>query len=61
MKHLQTDGPSQREQQVVGLRNGKVWLHHKEMGKVVGGEIREGTRVRQGPAHRRPLRMWASL
>ena len=45
MKHLETKGPSQREQQVVGLRSRKAWLHHREMGRVVG-EIREGARVR---------------
>ena len=35
MKHLETKGPSQREQQVVGLRSRKAWLHHREVGEEV--------------------------
>ena len=55
MKHLETEGLSQREQELGSLRNRDAWLDHREMGTVEGGEIREGVRVRQGPAHRRPL------
>ena len=55
MKHLETESLSQREQELESLRNREAWLDHREMGTVEGGETRQGVRVRQGPAHRRPL------
>ena len=61
MKHLETEGLNQREQELGSLRNREAWLDHREMGTAEGGEIREGDRVRQVPAHRRPLyfSLWA--
>lgn len=56
MKDLERKGSYQRKQQVVDLRNKEVWLDDRGSGGVVGGEIREGARIKQKPDHR-PLRM----
>ena len=52
------EAPGNRGSQSEGTgarKSQDAWLDHREMGTVEGGEIREGARVRQGPAHRRPL------
>lgn len=56
MKGLEKEGSHQREQQIVGLRSKEVWSGHREKGRIVGGDISMGAKIRQRPDHR-PLGM----